>query len=434
MGTTIAAVSSPPGGGLRGVIRVSGPDAADVVRAVTAAEPPARRSATATRFRDARGGQPCLLIWMPGPASYTREDVAEFHLPGAPPLLAAALERLLALGCVAAAPGEFTRRAFLNGRLDLTQAEGVLALVNAAGEAERRAATALLEGGLSARVGSLRENLEELRALCEASLDFDEADTGHVPKAELAAAAAAIGPELDGALAWEVRRQSPSALPRVVLVGRPNAGKSSLFNALVPDGNAIVSDLAGTTRDGVGGIWTLAGVDCLLLDAPGVDARARGVDAKAQELAARERAAADLLLRVVDATASGAVDGPGLVVWNKTDLPAAAPAPEGAIPVSAKRATGLEELAARASGSLGLADQQGGAQNVARELDARHRQALREARGRLAQATTALDAGAPLDLVAEELRAATDALDGISGRTAPEDLLDRIFARFCLGK
>ena len=434
MGTTIAAVSSPPGGALRGVIRVSGPEAGAVVRAATDADLSAGRGATLTTFHDARGAQPCLLFWMPGPASYTREDLAEFHLPGAVPLLAAALERLLSLGCVAAAPGEFTRRAFLSGRLDLTQAEGVLSLVNATGEAERRAATALLEGGLSARVGALRDQLEELRALCEASLDFDEADTGHVPVEELAASAAAIARELDGALAWEVRRQSPTALPRVVLVGRPNAGKSSLFNALVADGSALVSELEGTTRDGVGGLWNVSGVDCLLLDAPGMDERARGVNAKAQELAAREREVADLLLHVVDATVGGEVGGPGLLVWNKVDLPGAAAAPEGALAVSAARATGLEELADRAARKLGLADEQTGAQSLVRELNARHRQALRDARAELAGAARALASGAPLDLVAEGLRAATDALDGISGRTAPEDLLDRIFARFCLGK
>ena len=190
----------------------------------------------------------------------------------------------------------------------------------------------------------------------------------------------------------------------------------------------------GTTRDGVGGIWNVAGVDCLLLDAPGVDDCARGVDAKAQELAARERDLADLLLHVVDATVGGEVDGPALLVWNKVDAPEAAPAPAGAVPVSAARATGLGELAERAAERLGLAGDEAGAQSLVRELNARHRQALRDARRELGGAATALSNGAPLDLVAEGLRGATDALDGISGRTAPEDLLDRIFARFCLGK
>ena len=162
--STIAAISSPPGAGRRGVIRVSGDDAATIVRALVAptlrlagTEPPSllARGAFLARIHDGVGEQPCLVLWMPGPASYTREDVAELHLPGSPPLLQAALARVLALGARAAMPGEFTRRAFLHGRLDLTQAEGVLALVESSNARERRAALALLEGGLARRLADL---------------------------------------------------------------------------------------------------------------------------------------------------------------------------------------------------------------------------------------------------------------------------------------
>ncbi|MEM7308618.1 MAG: GTPase [Planctomycetota bacterium] len=448
MATTIAAVSSPPGAGRRGVIRISGPDAAAVVRAALddAALPPAGRAACTARFHDGRGTQPCLLLWMPGPASYTREDVAELHLPGAAPLLAAAFERLLALGCTPAAPGEFTRRAFLSGRLDLTQAEGVLQLIEAGGAADRRAALTLLEGGLTERLAALRDGLEELRALTEASLDFDESDTGHVPGADLVARAEDLRAGLARALAWEVRRQPPSALPRVALVGAPNAGKSTLFNALVPGGAALVSDAAGSTRDGVQGLWALAGGEVLLLDAPGLEPGAGAADRAAQQLAERERRAADLWLHVVDAAGPEGPELPlaappaSLLVWSQTDRPGARPAPSGALAVAAGAGAGLGRLAESVAERLGLGARGagpvsgGGAAGLARELSARHRRALQAASEELGRALDLLAAEAPLDLAADALRAATDALDGIEGRTTPEDLLDRIFARFCLGK
>ncbi len=444
--TTIAAIASPPGPGRRGVVRISGPAAADLVRALCVPPPElGPRAAHALRIHDGRGEQPCLLLWMPGPASYTREDVAELHLPGAPPLLAAALARLLALGCAPAAPGEFTRRAFRNGRIDLTQAEGVLELVLSANERERRAATQLLEGGLASRLARLRAGFGDLRALTEASLDFDESDTGHVPLPELLRQAGALADEVAQALAWEVRRQAPQALPRVVLAGRPNAGKSTLFNALVPGGRALVSDVAGSTRDGVSGLWPLPDGDCLLLDAPGGDPDARGPDRAAQELARREREAADLVLELVDAEGG---HGPGepcgnevgegtrrLVLWSRADRPGAGPAPPGALAVSAATGAGLPELGRRAGALLaGGPDAAGEGGGLVRELSARHRAALAQAGSELARARGLLAAEAPLDLAADALRAAEDALDAVGGRTTPEDLLDRIFARFCIGK
>jgi tRNA modification GTPase len=170
--TTIAAIASPPGGALRGILRLSGPASAALARAVLASSPrlPATRTALRDRFDDGAGTQPVLALWMPGPRSYTREDVLELHLPGAEPLLGRALGRLLELGATPAQPGEFTRRAFLNGRLDLTRAEAVLELVEATNDAERRAATRLLAGGLAERVAALRDALDDVRALAEASL------------------------------------------------------------------------------------------------------------------------------------------------------------------------------------------------------------------------------------------------------------------------
>ena len=441
--TTIAAIASPPGPGRRGVVRISGPEAAALVRALLVRPRElGPRAALPVRIHDGRGEQPCLLLWMPGPASYTREDVAELHLPGAPPLLDAALARLLELGCAPAAPGEFTRRAFQNGRLDLTQAEGVLELVLAGSERERKAAALLLAGGLAERLARLRAGFADLRALTEASLDFEESDTGHVPLRELLEQAGALADELERALAWEVRRQAPRALPRVVLAGPPNAGKSTLFNALVPGGRALVSDLPGSTRDGVSGLWPLAGGDCLLFDAPGHAPGARGADRAAQELALREREAADLVLELVDAAGAPAADGEPagtgagrLCVWSRADRAGARPAPAGTLSVSSVTGAGLAELGRRVAALLGSGPAPGDeARGLVRELSARHRQALARAASELERARALLAARAPLDLAADALRAGLDALDAIDGRTTPEDLLDRIFARFCLGK
>jgi tRNA modification GTPase len=326
-GTTIAAIASPPGAGERGVLRLSGARTEEFVRATcsTSGEPLRElpRGVHSVRFDDGRGTLPALLFWMPGPRSFTREDVAELHLPGAPALLSVALERLLALGAAPAGPGEFTRRAFVNGRIDLTRAEGVLALVSARDAGERRAATALLFGGLGDRMTALRDTLDGLRSLCEASLDFDETDTGHVPEEDLARGARGVATGLAEALSWEERRTPFAGVAEIVLAGEPNAGKSRLFNRLTA-GKALVSDHAGTTRDALSGEWRLAGLACRLLDTAGVDAAASGPDGDAQELGSRAREAADLVLWVVDATqgepSPAAAQGGRLTVWNKIDL------------------------------------------------------------------------------------------------------------------
>ncbi len=443
------------------MVRLSGPKCSDLVRATCTrgGEPVelAQRGLLQARFHDGRGEQPVLLLWMPGPHSFTREDVVEFHLPGSPPLVRVALERLLDLGAEPAAPGEFTRRAFLNGRLDLTRAEGVSALIVAKSRGERRAATALLLGGLEERVESLREHLEALRALAEASLDFDEADTGHVPSEELAAGSERAAAALREALTWEERRVPAEGMPRIVLTGAPNAGKSTLFNRLTAGTlgaaeRALVSELAGTTRDSKGGRWSLAGVDCRLADTAGTGGAGGShdeVQAAAWERSLHEQRVADLVLWVVDAGAPQASlgeqgstrAGARLLVWNqidRADVPHEPP-PElvgpgqHVVSVSAVSGEGLEQLATVAARLLGLRGEDGPV-TAGRELSARHRSALCSAARELARARADLAAGEPLDLFAEGLRAATFELDRICGRSTPEDLLDRIFGQFCIGK
>ncbi len=451
---TIAAISSPTGSGRRGILRLSGGEARAIANEALvdprpALQPESGRSAFSATFFDGWGPQPALVFWMPGPRSYTGEDVLELHLPGCEPLLARAFERLLALGAAAAAPGEFTRRAFLHGKLDLTQAEGVLELVQATNDAERRSALLLLEGGLARRVHVLRDLLEDVRALFEASLDFDELDSGHVPLADLARRLAEVDSRLREALAFETARQTPAALPRVVLSGAPNAGKSSLFNALVGREAALVSDWPGTTRDALAAVLSLDQGPLLLVDLPGLDRAASGPDAEAQRRAQIERESAELLLWVIDgARASDAgiereLEGlPSergiLLVWNKADLAPAEPARARAHPLvslSALQRTGLERLREALAEALGLFREEprsSRAGDVSRELFLRHRKALERSLASVALAREHL--GAPLDLCAEMLREATAALDEICGRTTPENLLERIFERFCIGK
>lgn len=473
---TIVARSSPPGPGLRGILRVSGPGAESLAgRALGLGEAlPRGRAVLEGRFRDGEGDQPVRLLWMPGPRSYTREDVAEFHLPGSPPLLQASLDRLLDLGAVLAQPGEFTRRAFENGALDLLRAEGVLALIEARDQEGCRAAHALLEGGLGDRVSGLRDGLDELRALCEASLDFDETDTGHVDTEHLLGLGRDLRGALDGAVVWERRRDPPRGESRVVLAGAPNAGKSTLFNALVGDERALVSDLEGTTRDALTAELVLGGVRVRLHDSPGIEAGRGEVETSAQRLADRDRRGADLVVWVVRADGV-AVDAafprtPGnpeehpavrLLVWSQVDRPGGlgAPPPDLLaawgdpkwVAVSAVEGRGVDELAAAIPEALGLGPSAAGDESedrdrlqgrvssgedrgVVGELQLRHLRGLVAARDGLVSALEGIEGGLPLDLCAEELRRAGEALDELDGSTTPEDLLDRIFARFCLGK
>jgi len=444
------------------VIRISGDRAGSILRGLWVGSPPvlAGRALVTGRVHDGRGEQPALVLWMPGPRSLTREDVVELHVPGAPPLLAALLDRVLALGAVAAGRGEFTRRAFLSGRIDLLRAEGVLSLVEAQSEAERRAASALLFGGLSDRIDVLRDKLSDARALAEASLDFDESDTGHVPDEELVALARSAHAGLEHALSWEERRGAARGEPRVVLFGAPNAGKSLLYNALT-GADAIVSDVPGTTRDVLGAPWNVGGVSCRLVDTAGLErADVRGAHGAAQLVAGDQRSAADLVLWVVDATradtavqqaeSSSVPPGvPCLLVWNQSDRPQAKEQPPRClarhewVSTSGRTGAGFESLERAVALALGLEPSAAQGEydpaaarsgEVARELSARHRHALRAAADEVARALAARAEGEPLDLFAAGLRAATDELDAITGRTTAESVLDRVFARFCIGK
>lgn len=387
------------------------------------------------------------LLVFPGPESATGEDVLEWHLPGSLPVGDALLDALLdhgrAQGLRLAEAGEFTRRAFLNGRLDLTQAEAVLALVSAGSGAEARAAAALLGGALSECLRKTRDALQAALVELEAGLDFEEGDSqdlepGDVDalldRAELALA--------EGLRGEEARQLTESGLPCIALLGPPNAGKSALVQALTGEAR-LVSAEAGTTRDWRETAWRAPGEesDWVLLDGPGLGEAA--VDAR--DRAAREQASGnlpqvDLWWRCADPADPAAPpalpqEAPVLQVWTKTDLghppPAMAPAAEAEVRISAHSGVGLPELATQTAALLRRGAEDRAAVAAVSE---RHQAALQEALLQLAQARALVAAAEAQDLVAEHLRAALNELAGLVGRFTPEDLLDRLFARFCVGK
>jgi tRNA modification GTPase len=440
---TIVALAS--GGARAGVavVRASGPGAGSLIKALTGQPLPRARRATLHRLKDDTGApiDQALVLWFPRPHSFTGEDVAEFHVHGGPAVIAALLEALTAAGARLAQPGEFTRRAFEHGKLDLTAAEGLADLVDAETEGQRRQALAQLEGGLQRLYDGWREALIRLQALIEAEIDFPDED---IPGGLAAAAgpgiadlADAIGAHLEDAGRGERVREGF----RIAILGPPNAGKSSLLNALARREAAIVSDIPGTTRDVVEIRIVLAGFAVWIADTAGLREAADAIEAEGVRRALARAEAADLRLAVLapdteDPVAEGmeALLRPGdLVVRAKADLGASASEPRLSvypqIAVSSRTGEGLDALetalAARVSQTLA-------AREAPALTRARHRDALRAAHEALLRARGAL--GAPPELVGEDLRVAAQSLGRLTGRIDVEDILGEIFARFCIGK
>jgi tRNA modification GTPase len=363
---------------------------------------------------------------MPAPRSYTREDVVELHLPGSPPLARAVLDALLAAGARAAEPGEFTKRAFRSGRIDLAQAEAVLAVIHAGAESELAAAAALLQGAFSRTVAAIEDRLASLAADVEASIDFVDQDIDLLPSASALERVRRIRREIAGLLADSRSSDIAADAPTAFLVGLPNAGKSTLFNALTGE-SSLTSGTPGTTRDLLEG--RAEGVR--LFDAPGLwEGGGPALDRAASARAREAMLHADLWIVVIDgqdprppALGSGP---PVITVVTKSDLGSAA---VDGLPVSAVTGAGLDELRAR------LGDWSGAEGPGARfALSRRQLALLRQARRSLDRAAESFKAGRSPEFPALDARSALEAMGGITGRRADEEILDRIFTRFCIGK
>ncbi|MAK81501.1 tRNA uridine-5-carboxymethylaminomethyl(34) synthesis GTPase MnmE [Phenylobacterium sp.] len=434
MTDTIFAAATAPGRAAVAVVRLSGPKAADALRRLCG-RPPAPRRASVRRLRDAGGAllDEALVLWLPGPASYTGEDSVELHLHGGPAVVAGVLDALSALGLRLGEPGEFTRRAFENGRLDLAQAEGVADLIEAETEAQRRQALDQVGGRLSGAQARWREALIEALAVFEAAVDFPDEE---IPADVASRAAPILSPlitELRAAAAETERGERVRSGYRIALMGAPNAGKSTLLNALARREAAIVTATAGTTRDIIEVPLVLAGYKVILADTAGLRETADEIEAEGVRRAQAWGAEADLRIWLKDGAAEGEEGLPGrpgaqdLVLVTKRDLVDLTSTGEGRA-FSAKLAEDLvwleETLAGRVSTALGGAEPP-----AATRL--RHRDLLAEAVARLERAAAS---DIEPELAAEDVRLAARALDRITGRIGSEDVLDRVFASFCIGK
>jgi tRNA modification GTPase len=442
---TIAAIATAPGRGGIGVVRVSGSALLPFARALCGREP-APRVATFARFRDADGGaiDEGLVLYFPAPGSFTGEDVIELQGHGGPVVMQMLLARCVELGARLAEPGEFTKRAFLNGKLDLAQAEGVADLIEASTTAAARSALRSLSGAFSSEVTRIRDALIDLRMLVEATLDFPEEELDFLERADAFGRLAAVRRSLESLL----DRARQGALLRsglnVVLVGPPNVGKSSLLNRLAGEERAIVTDIAGTTRDALRETIQIEGIPLHIIDTAGLRETSDEVERIGIARTWREIERADVIVRLQDAGAAAdsadtaAIDAalPGqverMVVRNKIDLLGQAPGRIEAdgmvtLQLSARTGDGIDLLRAELLRVAGW-HAHGEDLVLARE---RHLAALRGALEHLAQAAQRVHA---LELFAEELRLAQDRVSEITGEFTADDLLGVIFSRFCIGK
>jgi tRNA modification GTPase len=460
---TIAAISTPPGRGGIGIVRLSGPQAASIAAHLVRPHQPlehARARLADVLDADSADAPPideALVTIFGAPNSYTAEDLVEIAAHGSPVVLERLLRRALELGARLAEPGEFTQRAFLAGRLDLTQAEAVRDLIDAQTLTQARQAASQMGGALSHRVAPAKQLLVELIALLEAGIDFAEDDVDVTPQTEIARRIDELTPPLIALEASFARGRIVHDGLTLAIVGRPNVGKSSLFNRLVERDRAIVTAQPGTTRDLVTERISLGGIPIELVDTAGLREGREGAQVNLEEAEqlgihrSREALAdAALVLVVLDATQPlheeerrllAAVQGrPALIAMNKSDLievnpaqaQASAPALDGIASLSTSALTG-EGIAALRERILTLAT--GGAASEPGMLtNLRQHQAITTALAALADAAKANAGGIPHEMILLDLYRALWALDSLTGQTTPDDILNLIFSTFCIGK
>ncbi|HET6565033.1 MAG TPA: tRNA uridine-5-carboxymethylaminomethyl(34) synthesis GTPase MnmE [Xanthomonadales bacterium] len=446
---TICAVATPPGVGGVGVVRLSGPSSTNIAKKICGVLPPPRHAAYVS-FHDRHGEiiDRGLLLYFAAPASFTGEDVVELQAHGGPQVMNMLMRRALELGARTARPGEFSERAFLNDKLDLAQAEAIADLVESGTEAAARAAQRSLSGEFSARVNDLQEKLTALRVYVEAAIDFPDEEIDFLADGEVLQRVEANSAAVQALLATSRQGQILRDGIWMAIIGRPNAGKSSLLNALSGQDRAIVTEIPGTTRDLLRESIEIDGIPVHLVDTAGIRHTVDPIEAEGVRRAREALMTADLVLLVVDQLGDikeqlsllQELPDPDrvIVVFNKEDLQRAdwdeavlrQQVSTASISISAKTGLGLQKLRSLVRNMVGATEQPEGLFSARQ----RHVDALRRATAHLEQGRLNLVQDGAAELLAEELRLAQRALSEITGDVLPDDLLGAIFASFCIGK
>ena len=449
---TIVAIATGPGEYGVAILRVSGPLTLITLNAFVQRshkkEDWQARTLYHGHFHDATGEvvDEIMAVYFPGPHSFTGEDCGEIHCHGGRIIQRRILDVLIQGGLHLAPPGEFTRRAFLNGRIDLSQAEAVVDLIHARSESSRRLAVAQLDGGIFRLVTALRHQVAETLALIEAYVDFPEDEIDPAQEGQIAATATFLQQEFTRLISSYEQGRIVRDGASLLILGRPNVGKSSLMNLLVGEERSIVSALPGTTRDTIEESIVLSGLPFRIIDSAGIRDSDDLVETLGVQRAFAKLAQADLVLLVYDASVGftpadeeilrRCTQTPLLLIANKIDLPCPSNPPLSGLPqlsISCRDHAGIDLLPDKIQEIL--------APDLATEMaegalicDLRHKEALLQAREALVSFERLMQNGSPLELAACELRAVLTALGEITGETTNDDILDRIFSRFCIGK
>jgi len=456
---TIAAISTPPGEGGISIVRLSGPEA---IRIADSVFRPARPDKKPTHVRshtityghivDPQSNQiidEVLLSVMRAPYTYTREDIVEINCHGGAIVTAKILDLLLHQGARLAEPGEFTKRAFLNGRIDLSQAEAVIDLIRAKTDLSLKTATNMLLGGLSKKIRKLRSSIAQILAEVEASIDFPDEELDFMPPDEMIERLKAIAEEIKKLIETAKEGRILREGVRAVIAGKPNVGKSSLLNRLLSEERAIVTDIPGTTRDSIEEYINIGGIPVKIIDPAGIRLTADPVELEGVKRSRRMIEMADLVLAMFDSSQKLTEedfellklisDKPALIVMNKIDLPSQISSEDLAklssrriVRISALKEIGVDELKAEivkliTGGKVISSDS-------SVTINLRHKDALRRALESLSYAMDSIDRGEPPELVAVDLHGALNCLGEIVGAVTNEEILDRIFSQFCIGK